>query len=666
MKAYQLKIAIKNSKPPIWRRCIIPAGITFSQLSIVLNEIMGWCGAHLSQFEFYHRKLQLMEDDGFDYFAAPWDYDLLDSAKTYIDEFMESEEWFTYVYDFGDWWAHRVTIEKIIEDYEYNYANVLKYKGDCPPEDIGGIDMYYAYLDGKYEDITGFSPEEIPTEIYDIDSINETLCKDYFVNWQENGETRLARDIYEDVWQGKGLIGCTNPVNEYEQLDVYDDEVYNLSEDDNFIITEKDLKKFQQIFEENKLDISEYIENWFEKQSRQRTLNSCLIDFTKDDLIDLGEQHGLNIKSWWNKEKMAQVISESILKPEEFKRNISRLDEVEIKAFEKAINNIGYIMKKDEYILYNRLYGLGYALITVDNEVDVPSDIKELYKSINTKEFKNNRKYSNWINKCVVYLQYYYGCAPLSIMVKLANKKEHISINVDQLQEKLLDFTDKVTIVGENLVANELFETGEYEKFMEWQGKNKTYYVPTADEIEYFYNNLSYMPSEYDLEMIKFIEKICQNHNEAVLTEQIIQRMVYNEESMQEVINLLEESEIYFGNEKDFSEFVHLFNNLWNNTRLLANKGHTPNEIASTYSFKNGKLPTIVPVSSNAAKLLEDSKVDLENRGLKIDLDSTAQKMDVVNVTSNGEIISKREKKVYPNDPCPCGSGKKFKKCCGR
>ena len=27
----------------------------------------------------------------------------------------------------------------------------------------------------------------------------------------------------------------------------------------------------------------------------------------------------------------------------------------------------------------------------------------------------------------------------------------------------------------------------------------------------------------------------------------------------------------------------------------------------------------------------------------------------------------KREvKKVYPNDPCPCGSGKKYKQCCGR
>ncbi len=25
-----------------------------------------------------------------------------------------------------------------------------------------------------------------------------------------------------------------------------------------------------------------------------------------------------------------------------------------------------------------------------------------------------------------------------------------------------------------------------------------------------------------------------------------------------------------------------------------------------------------------------------------------------------------KAEKVYPNDPCPCGSGKKYKKCCGR
>ena len=26
----------------------------------------------------------------------------------------------------------------------------------------------------------------------------------------------------------------------------------------------------------------------------------------------------------------------------------------------------------------------------------------------------------------------------------------------------------------------------------------------------------------------------------------------------------------------------------------------------------------------------------------------------------------RKPEKVYPNDPCPCGSGKKYKKCCGK
>ena len=26
----------------------------------------------------------------------------------------------------------------------------------------------------------------------------------------------------------------------------------------------------------------------------------------------------------------------------------------------------------------------------------------------------------------------------------------------------------------------------------------------------------------------------------------------------------------------------------------------------------------------------------------------------------------RKAKKVFPNDPCPCGSGKKYKKCCGK
>ena len=33
---------------------------------------------------------------------------------------------------------------------------------------------------------------------------------------------------------------------------------------------------------------------------------------------------------------------------------------------------------------------------------------------------------------------------------------------------------------------------------------------------------------------------------------------------------------------------------------------------------------------------------------------------------SLGSGPAKAAVKIYPNDPCPCGSGKKYKKCCGK
>ena len=34
-------------------------------------------------------------------------------------------------------------------------------------------------------------------------------------------------------------------------------------------------------------------------------------------------------------------------------------------------------------------------------------------------------------------------------------------------------------------------------------------------------------------------------------------------------------------------------------------------------------------------------------------------------ITSHAPKV-RTEKKVYPNDPCPCGSGLKYKQCCGK
>ena len=52
MKGYQLKITVKGSKPPVWRRIIVPETATFHQLHEMIQEAFGWSGYHLHEFEF--------------------------------------------------------------------------------------------------------------------------------------------------------------------------------------------------------------------------------------------------------------------------------------------------------------------------------------------------------------------------------------------------------------------------------------------------------------------------------------------------------------------------------------------------------------------------------------------------------------------------------------
>ena len=41
-------------------------------------------------------------------------------------------------------------------------------------------------------------------------------------------------------------------------------------------------------------------------------------------------------------------------------------------------------------------------------------------------------------------------------------------------------------------------------------------------------------------------------------------------------------------------------------------------------------------------------------------------KKDPVYIAEGGVTYKRGAKKIMPNDPCPCGSGKKYKKCHGR
>ena len=47
---HQLKVTLRDSKPPIWRRVQVPGNITLDTLHEVIQVIMGWEDYHLHQF----------------------------------------------------------------------------------------------------------------------------------------------------------------------------------------------------------------------------------------------------------------------------------------------------------------------------------------------------------------------------------------------------------------------------------------------------------------------------------------------------------------------------------------------------------------------------------------------------------------------------------------
>ncbi len=103
-----------------------------------------------------------------------------------------------------------------------------------------------------------------------------------------------------------------------------------------------------------------------------------------------------------------------------------------------------------------------------------------------------------------------------------------------------------------------------------------------------------------------------------------------------------------------------------NSTRLWANHGNTPNEMMSTSGGFNPKNLVVTPGSSQAAEMLKESRGELSKMGIHVDLDSSAAEIPAYRFDQGiGGGMQPGIRKIYPNDPCPCGSGKKYKKCCG-
>ncbi len=170
---YQIKVTLKGTKPPIWRRIQVASDTILANLHDILQSVMGWEGYHLYQFLI----------DGIEY----GDPNLLDeleaeNARTAtLNTLVRGEKFkFIYEYDFGDGWEHEILVEKMLAlDKGKQYPLCTTGKRACPPEDCGGIwgnaDFLEAIQDPKHPEHEGMVEwvgGEFDPTAFDADEVN--------------------------------------------------------------------------------------------------------------------------------------------------------------------------------------------------------------------------------------------------------------------------------------------------------------------------------------------------------------------------------------------------------------------------------------------------------------------------------------------------------------
>ena len=128
----RLRVELVEVVPAVTRVIDVFAGVTLPELHELLQAALGWTDSHLHQFVAGDRRYGVPDDDS-------WDPEEQDEAAFKLTDLPPR---FTYLYDFGDGWAHHVTVLGPGADQ----PGCVQGSGACPPEDCGGPSGYEQLL----------------------------------------------------------------------------------------------------------------------------------------------------------------------------------------------------------------------------------------------------------------------------------------------------------------------------------------------------------------------------------------------------------------------------------------------------------------------------------------------------------------------------------------
>ena len=373
----------------------------------------------------------------------------------------------------------------------------------------------------------------------------------------------------------------------------------------------KDKDKLQEAILKADMKSAEKI--WKELDGEQ-TLASLLEKMTKDELVKIAKKYSVKGITTLKKAAAVEKIKDVVLT----KANIAleSMEENTLKFVEELIKVNGLKKYKfDEVIYINYLRNRGLAFSGIKDEeafVVMPEELKEVISKQLNKEVRDKARLNGEIIKAMAGMVYYYGVCNFDLVkASLENifgktfEESYLNGLIANGEELGYDY-----VIEEKLLCH--IDVEDVEGVLQLQEKAENDYYKfdkksliKAGRIDFVEENKQGAKIEKVLGEVFVIDK-------NILKDEIVGFIVAikNEMEMQEAIdNFLEAYEIQSDEERNI--FVHELELFAKSIRKWSLKGYTQDEVE--------KL-----------------------------------KARVVNTV-----------KIGRNDPCICGSGKKYKKCCG-
>ena len=351
--------------------------------------------------------------------------------------------------------------------------------------------------------------------------------------------------------------------------------------------------------------------------------------YKKDDLKAFADDIGLTKLSKMKKAELVELVAARLLDPDVMFYRLSIFDDKAIEIFEKGIGRF-YRFTDEERDTVSILNEMDLAVVGKDDAgediVFVFDDVAEVWQGVKNEKFEAYRK------------------------------RDHFPL--DQLWTVRIDDIFLSTIYAPD--PDRLYD-------LRGRQQGKDYYIPTAAEVEELFDTCALLSTPAYQKMKKYMTKnmhLTVTEAEDILLD--LWDMLSTDDDFHESVQWFME-QFETKTKKQAIDLLNLFMPLSNNTRMISNKGHTPSELSGRIKFGPGNMPVITAGSSLAAEMLAEAAPEIRKMGFGLDLESNAANIPVMDLPNGLDgPVKMSQKKVYPNDPCPCGSGKKFKKCCGK